>query len=67
MTYINRKRCYSLNIVNFIKEFDLGEESKVLIGKGRDKNELAFIYVKKGSYKGVGYFDRGEKFEHFFS
>lgn len=48
------------NIDAFLDEFDLGEESFVLQGRGREREEHSFIYVDKGTYKGFGYFPKSE-------
>ena len=48
------------NIKIFLEEFNLGENSFVLEGRGRTRSEIGFIYIERGSFKGVGYYQRNE-------
>lgn len=46
---------HQINIKSFIKEYDNNSETYILKGKGRVNNEISFVYIKKGMYKGFGF------------
>lgn len=51
---------HSRNMDVFLEEFNLGEESFVLQGRGRHREEISFIYIEKGTYRGFGFCSKSE-------
>jgi len=47
---------HAKNIEIFLDDFNLGEDTFVIKGKGRRADEKSFVYIEKGNYKGYGYY-----------
>lgn len=53
---------YNIRAQKIVDEFGSGEESFLLLDKGRHHEEQSVIWFEKGRYAGYGYFDTADSF-----
>ncbi len=60
LNQVNEKQ-HVKNIENFLANYDKDYSSYILIGQGREEEELSYVLIEKGTYRGYGFVSKKAK------